>query len=153
MTTTCRSTTTFFFFSAFTIILSALYPINHTSKTVVSTTNNSSSPISLGLTFLERHLKDKWLEVDLINGILDKVARQLRSSSRLHHHHHHHDHKNPCDDSPWKSKLTAVYDVSQVLTVDLRGCANFSSVQKAVDAVPDNSHQKTLIIVDSGTYR
>lgn len=150
MITTCRSTTTFFLFSAFTIIFTTLYAINHTSKTVVSTTYNSSSQIRLGLTFLERHLKHKWLEVDLINGILDNVARQLRSS---HHRHHHHHHKDPCDGSLWKSKITAVYDISIVLTVDLRGCANFSSVQKAVDAVPDNSSQKTLIIVDSGTYR
>lgn len=149
MITTCRSTTTFFLFSAFTIIFTTLYAINHTPKTVVSTTYNSSSQISLGLTFLERHLKHKWLEVDLINGILDNVASQLRSS----HHHRHHHHKHPCDGSLWKSKITAVYDISFVLTVDLKGCANFSSVQKAVDAVPDNSSQKTLIIVDSGTYR
>ncbi|OVA19479.1 Pectinesterase [Macleaya cordata] len=47
----------------------------------------------------------------------------------------------------------ADYDVSLVLTVDLNGCGNFSSVQKAVDAVPDYSPTRTLIIIDSGVYR
>ena len=40
-----------------------------------------------------------------------------------------------------------------VLTVDLKGCANFSSVQEAINAVPEYSSSRTLIIVDSGTYR
>lgn len=109
-----------------------------------------SSQISLGVTFLERFLKHKWVEVDMINGILDEVARKLRSRR---HRHLKKQREDPCDSSLWKSKLTVAYDVSLVLTVDLRGCANFSSVQKAVDAVPDYSNHKTLIIVDSGTYR
>ncbi|CAL0309910.1 unnamed protein product [Lupinus luteus] len=37
--------------------------------------------------------------------------------------------------------------------VDLHGCGNFSSVQKAVDAVPESSSNTTLIIIDYGTYR
>lgn len=40
-----------------------------------------------------------------------------------------------------------------VLTVDLNGCADFSSVQEAVNAVPDSSPSRTLIVIDSGTYR
>ncbi|CAH2056804.1 unnamed protein product [Thlaspi arvense] len=39
------------------------------------------------------------------------------------------------------------------LWVDQNGCANFSSVQSAVDAAPDHSPHSTLILVDSGTYR
>ncbi|KAG7569410.1 Pectin lyase fold/virulence factor [Arabidopsis thaliana x Arabidopsis arenosa] len=42
---------------------------------------------------------------------------------------------------------------SLVLTVDLHGCGKFSNVQSAVDAVPDLSPSKTLIIVNSGSYR
>lgn len=40
-----------------------------------------------------------------------------------------------------------------VLTVDQQGCADFSSVQMAVDAVPEFSLSRTLIIVDAGIYR
>ncbi|KAK1403362.1 Pectinesterase [Heracleum sosnowskyi] len=58
-----------------------------------------------------------------------------------------------CDDSKWKSRLISEYDVKLVLTVDNNGsCANFSSIQEAVDAVPDSSSTRTLILVNSGTY-
>jgi len=36
---------------------------------------------------------------------------------------------------------------------DLHGCGNFSNVQSAIDVVPDLSSSKTLIIVNSGSYR
>lgn len=42
---------------------------------------------------------------------------------------------------------------SLVLTVDLMGCGNFTSVQKAVDAVPDNSPGRTFILFGAGVYR
>ncbi|XP_074373135.1 putative pectinesterase 15 [Apium graveolens] len=68
-----------------------------------------------------------------------------------------HDERRPdaltCDESKWKSRLISEYDVKLVLTVDLKGnCANFSSVQEAVDAVPDSSNTRTLILINSGTY-
>ncbi|XP_010534682.1 PREDICTED: probable pectinesterase 15 [Tarenaya hassleriana] len=40
-----------------------------------------------------------------------------------------------------------------VFTVDTRGMGNFTSVQRAVDAVPKMSLYRTLIIVTSGIYR
>jgi hypothetical protein len=43
--------------------------------------------------------------------------------------------------------------VTTVFTVDLKGCANFTSVQKAIDAVPESSSNITRIIINSGTYR
>lgn len=59
-----------------------------------------------------------------------------------------------CDESKWKSRLISEYDVKLVLTVDLNGsCANFSSVQEAVDVVPNFSNTRTLILINSGTYR
>ncbi|KAM7255367.1 hypothetical protein ACFE04_020608 [Oxalis oulophora] len=79
-----------------------------------------------------------------------------------HHHHRHHNHpqhdKEICDDdNKWKSKsnynLISQYNVSLVFTVGLKSCANFSSVQKAVDAVPEFGPSKILIIIHSGTYR
>ena len=61
--------------------------------------------------------------------------------------------KKYCDESTWKSKLITSYGVSLVLTVNLKGCANFNSVQKVVDAVPDLNLIRTLSIVDSGTSK
>lgn len=59
-----------------------------------------------------------------------------------------------CDESKWKSRLISEYNVKLVFTVDLKGsCANFSSIQEAVDAVPDSSNTRTLILINSGTYR
>ncbi|KAG7573859.1 Pectinesterase catalytic [Arabidopsis suecica] len=71
-----------------------------------------------------------------------------------HHHHHHHYYYEPikcCE--KWTSRLTHQYKTSLVLTVDLHGCGNFTNVQSAIDAVPDLSPSKTLIIVNSGSYR
>ncbi|GAV58911.1 Pectinesterase domain-containing protein [Cephalotus follicularis] len=67
--------------------------------------------------------------------------------------HHRRKPKIKCDKNKWQSKLISDYQVSLVLTVDMKGCANFSSVQKAVDVAPGSSFSKTLIIIDSGTYR
>ncbi|CAI0407571.1 unnamed protein product [Linum tenue] len=77
------------------------------------------------------------------------------SPSSSHHHHHHHKRKPAvaCDESKWRSKLIYLYQVTLVLTVDQKGCANFSSVQKAVDASPELSASTTLVLIDSGTYR
>lgn len=62
-------------------------------------------------------------------------------------------HKKSCDEKKWNSELISLYNVSLTLTVDLKGCANFSSVQKAVDAVPDYGSSRTRILIDSGSYR
>ncbi|VFQ59369.1 unnamed protein product [Cuscuta campestris] len=61
--------------------------------------------------------------------------------------------KGRCDASKWDSGLVSAYNVSRVMTVDTNGCGNFSSVQAAIDAVPDPNPDVTLIIIDSGTYR
>ena len=62
-------------------------------------------------------------------------------------------HKENCDEKKWNSELISLYNVSLTLTVDLKGCANFSTVQSAVDAVPDHASSRTLILIDSGIYR
>ncbi|XP_051152335.1 probable pectinesterase 15 [Andrographis paniculata] len=80
--------------------------------------------------------------------------------TKPHHHHHHHHHRRrrrrrgSCE-ALRKSSLISLYNVSTVYTVVASGgkCANFSSVQKAVDALPDFSDSWTLIVIDSGTYR
>lgn len=51
--------------------------------------------------------------------------------------------------------MASLHNASLVLTVDRRGCANFTSVQQAVDAVPDHAAAaaaRTLIAVDAGVY-
>lgn len=80
------------------------------------------------------------------------IESLARKASRRHHRRRKG--KITCDDSKWKnSRLISDYNVSLVLTVDLDGCADFSSVQKAVDAAPDLSVSRTLIVIYSGTYR
>ncbi|KAI3738230.1 hypothetical protein L2E82_28253 [Cichorium intybus] len=61
--------------------------------------------------------------------------------------------KVTCDSNKWKSALISKYKVELVLTVDQLGCGKFKSLQKAVNAAPENSQKPTLIIVDSGTYK
>ncbi|CAH2059023.1 unnamed protein product [Thlaspi arvense] len=51
------------------------------------------------------------------------------------------------------STITCPSSASLVLVVDLNGGGNFSSVQSAVDAVPESSPSKTIIIINSGVYR
>ncbi|XP_027082209.1 probable pectinesterase 15 [Coffea arabica] len=55
--------------------------------------------------------------------------------------------------SGFEDFIDIIEELTFVLTVNLKGCADFSSVQKAMDAVPNLSPTRTLIIVDSGTYR
>lgn len=90
----------------------------------------------------------------ILDDLLSLVTRHH------HHHHHHHHHRVKCDKNNWRLRIISHYKwlvyhyrVSLILTVDLKGCANFSSVQKAVDAAPAFSPSKTLIIIDSATYR
>ncbi|XP_010935867.3 putative pectinesterase 14 isoform X1 [Elaeis guineensis] len=84
--------------------------------------------------------------------IIDKLIFLWRGRGH-HHHHHRKKHKTDCDKSKWVSPIASDPNVALILTVDLKSCANFSSVQKAVDAVPDYSPSRTLIIIDSGVYR
>ncbi|KAF2289837.1 hypothetical protein GH714_038864 [Hevea brasiliensis] len=95
--------------------------------------------------------------------ILRRVFKQTGLEddlSRILSRHHRHRKKHKCDRNSWKSRiiyryrrLIYHYKVFCVLTVDMKGCGNFSSVQKAVDVAPDFSPSPTLIIIDSGTYR
>ncbi|KAL2487309.1 putative pectinesterase 15 [Abeliophyllum distichum] len=106
-----------------------------------------SSYDSSQLTFLKRVFKK-------ITGFEEFLS--ILETSRHHSRRHHHHRRKPttsCNDAAWSSRLISDYSVLRVLTVDLKRCANFSSLQKAVDAVPDFSPNSTLIIVDSGTYR
>ncbi|KAA8518667.1 hypothetical protein F0562_016141 [Nyssa sinensis] len=139
-------TTTSFWFAAFTIAVLSIvisFYIIPSSKTTTSIAINTQS--GLELNFLKRVVKQSGIEN--FYSFLDQI---VSGTTRRHHRKRR---KITCDNTKWKSRLISDYDVSLVLTVDLKGCANFSSVQKAVDATPDGSLTRTLIIIDSGTYR
>ncbi|KVH99931.1 Pectinesterase, active site-containing protein [Cynara cardunculus var. scolymus] len=99
-------------------------------------TTNSAIP-AFQLTFLKRVVDQ--------TGIYDffSFTAQISGLTRHgHHHHHHHPHhhhhhrrrKVSCDSTKWNSWLISEYGVLLVLTVDQKGCGNFSSLQSAVDA-------------------
>ncbi|KAK1291080.1 putative pectinesterase 15 [Acorus calamus] len=83
-------------------------------------------------------------------SFMDDLVSLVKRAVSRHHHPRRRRRKIKCDESIWTSRKI---NASIVLTVDLKGCANFSSVQRAVDAAPDNSPNRTLIIIDSGIYR
>lgn len=138
-----RIKATSFWLLAFAIalvsIVIAVYEISPSPSTVTPISNLHSS----SLTTLKRVIKKSRLE----------VFHSLVASS-ISRHHHRRKHKIKCDMNKWiSSRLIYRYKVSLVLTVDLKGCGNFSSIQEAVDVVPELSSSTTLIIMDSGTYR
>ncbi|XP_059428231.1 probable pectinesterase 15 [Corylus avellana] len=134
-------TTTLFWLSAFAIALLSIVITLYTIPPPSITSNTISSQHSFFLTVFNKVVKQSGVE-DLLSHFVSRG-----------HHHHRRKPKRRCDTRKWKSRLVSIYKVALILTVDLKGCANFSSVQKAVDAVPENSPSRTLIIIDSGTYR
>lgn len=60
-----------------------------------------------------------------------------------------------CLEEQWKYlyNLRRLYHASLVLNVDTNGCGNFSSIQGAIQAIPESSISKTLIFINSGVYR
>ncbi|KAL6838464.1 hypothetical protein ACP4OV_031709 [Aristida adscensionis] len=65
----------------------------------------------------------------------------------------HHRRRRKCGEhAQWVARMAALHNASVVLTVDRRGCANFTTLQSAVDAAPDHAASRTLIAVDAGVY-
>ncbi|KAL3825837.1 hypothetical protein ACJIZ3_021866 [Penstemon smallii] len=131
-------TTIFFWLTSFVIVLVSF---------IFSYSSINNSHI-IELNFLNKIVDKFGLDDFLVSVLQGNVYRKHHS----HHHHHKKRNKSSCNSTQWKSNLISLYNISRVFTVDSKGCANFSSVQKAVDSLPDYSHTKTLIIVDSGTY-
>ncbi|KAI5425731.1 hypothetical protein KIW84_031521 [Lathyrus oleraceus] len=52
----------------------------------------------------------------------------------------------------WSSSLINEYNVTHVFTVDKMNCGNYSTIQEAINNVPDFSVEHTLVIVGSGIY-
>lgn len=131
----------FFWFSGFAIAL--------VSITIALRSFQSVSSISI----ISKSAQSGF-NLAIFDAVFKQSGESLLSILRtIFSRHHHHRRRQKCDMKNWKSRLIIEYNVSLVLTVGLKGCTNFSSVQKAVDAAPELSTNRTLIIIDSGTYR
>ncbi|KAL0344688.1 UNVERIFIED_CONTAM: putative pectinesterase 15 [Sesamum radiatum] len=145
--------TTFFWLTTLAVVLASVIVSLHSSNSFGSTISTPLDSIHriFELEFFGKVARKLGVE-DIVGSVLERIVYR-----RHHHHHHHHPHRrgneSSCNNSLWKSDLISLYNISVVYTVDTKGCANFSSVQKAIDALPDFSHSWTLIILDSGTYR
>ncbi|KAJ6362636.1 hypothetical protein OIU78_002940 [Salix suchowensis] len=137
-----RIKTAAFWLLAFAIALVSIIISHYEIPPSPSTGTPVSNLDSSTLTTMKRVIKKSGL----------KVFQSLVASF-FSRHHHRRKHKIKCDMNKWRSRLIHRHKVSLVLTVDLKGCGNFSSIQKAVDAAPELSSSTTLIMMDSGIYR
>ncbi|KAK9058814.1 hypothetical protein SSX86_023657 [Deinandra increscens subsp. villosa] len=139
--------TILFWLSVIAIALFSIIISLYTTNTTITTTNISLPAFEL--TFITRLIDQ--------SGVYDffSLINQISRGHHRHHHHHHHRRRRiTCDANTWKkSWLVSQYNVQLVLTVDQKGCGNFTTLQQAVDSVSDSSSSKTLIILDSGTFR
>lgn len=138
-----------FLFALFSILIS-LYTLPPSSQATISMKFETS--------FLKKVVSQSGEFISLLTRMVSGHHHHRRHRRRHHHHHHRRGREHKCDHIKWRSSLSTSnliyqYKVSLVLTVDLEGCGNFSNAQKAIDAVPDSSPSKTLIIIYSGTYR
>ncbi|TKY62557.1 pectinesterase 8 [Spatholobus suberectus] len=88
------------------------------------------------------------------------LAKPLTWKWNFHRHHHHRPHKKHpdsgntdsiCDDFP-PGIPPPNTNTTSYLCVDGKGCCNFTTVQAAVNAVPDFSAKRTIIWINSGIY-
>ncbi|KAI8013419.1 putative pectinesterase 15 [Camellia lanceoleosa] len=135
--------TLFIWLSAIAIAILSIILLLPSSPTTTATAIANFPQTYLELDFLTSVVDQSG--IDNILSLIDRLGRRAHRRRRRR--------KVTCDDSKWKSSLVSNYNVWLVLTVDLKGCGNFNSVQKAVDAAPDLSPSRTLILIDSGIYR
>ncbi|KAK9058813.1 hypothetical protein SSX86_023656 [Deinandra increscens subsp. villosa] len=124
--------TLFWLFVTAIALLSIILPFGTKNSNI--TTSSTSSQIFKITSF--KSVFDQSEFFPFINQLFGRLYRRLN-----------------CDPTKWKSPLIAKYGVAVTLTVDQKGCGKFNSVQKAVDAAPDNALKPTLIILDAGTYK
>jgi hypothetical protein len=83
----------------------------------------------------------------------------ITSSMGGHHHHQHKQHPKKgrtvvvsvCDDFPDDFPPPETNTTSYIC-VDQNGCCNFTTVQAAVDAVPNFSLKRSIIWINNGVY-
>lgn len=140
-----------FWLSGFVIFLFSMIIVHYTTPPFPTANTAIISPEEYSFNF--HQLGGIFRKIIKLSGAQDFVSL-LTSIGRWKHHHRRRRHTHKCDNTKWaNSTLIPDYNVTLVFTVDLYGCANFTSVQEAVDAVPESSNDTTLIIIDSGTFR
>ncbi|KAH9326076.1 hypothetical protein KI387_006254, partial [Taxus chinensis] len=89
--------------------------------------------------------------IEALESIISLVPSDfVKSVARKHHKKKKQ--MNKCDEKlPPYFVLDEGY--SQVMVVDQDGCGNYTSVQKAVDAVPEQSLNRTMIVINPGVYK
>ncbi|KAJ4977736.1 hypothetical protein NE237_008516 [Protea cynaroides] len=141
-----RKTNILFWFSVIVVALFAILIALKTIPPYSPTANNltTAETTSLEIPFIKRVMQQSG--IDELLSLLKKCItnRMTRRICRRN---------MDCDDTnTFTSWIVSKYHVSLLLTVDLKGCANFTSIHKAIDAVPDNSLTRILIFIDSGVY-
>ncbi|CAL5194132.1 unnamed protein product [Lathyrus oleraceus] len=140
-----RFNRTHFWLSSFAIFLFSIIIVHYTiplTNTSNTSTNSSQGSLSFQLAILNKLIK--------LSGVQDLVSLVISSIAQ---HHRRERLKEKSDMVEWASKILLDRNATVVFMVDLKGHANFSSIQKAIDAVPESSSNTTLIIINSGTYR
>lgn len=122
------------------VAFSSFYVIHNTSVI------NNDSDDYLSLFLLSSSSSSSFSVSNSING------------HHSHSHHRHHNKKkrsrvmsNICDDFP-DGIPPPNTNTTSYMCVDRRGCCNFTTVQAAVNAVPDFSDKRTVIWINSGIY-
>ncbi|KAL4191237.1 hypothetical protein AMTRI_Chr07g28830 [Amborella trichopoda] len=144
-TTKCTRTLFFWFFSVSIALISILLTnpsLSSSSSPFENTTGWRYLRANGNLLSLGSHI----FGVDF-SSMFEEAMRVIRG------HHHRKRKKNLCDEMKWPPRFMSDANASMVLAVDLNGCGNFTSVQKAVDAVPDNSLTRSIILIAPGVYR
>ncbi|KAJ4977665.1 hypothetical protein NE237_008445 [Protea cynaroides] len=139
----------------FSVIVVAFLAILIAFKTIppYSPTNNLTTA-ETEIAFIKRVMQQSGID-ELLSLLKKCITHHMSGRPRRHRHHRRRRRrKTDCDDTNTLTSWTvSEYQVSLLLTVDLKGCANFTSIQKAIDAVPDDSPTRTLIFIGSGVYR
>lgn len=97
------------------------------------------NPNTLLTTFLPPNIVTKFIPYNIDRG---------------HRHRKRPDHRKKvsiCDDFP-KDFAPPDTNTTSYFCVDRNGCCNFTSVQSAVDAVPNLSLKRNIVLINSGIY-
>ncbi|XP_004494095.1 putative pectinesterase 14 [Cicer arietinum] len=138
---------TLFWLSGFVIFLFSIIVVHYTtppSNSSSTSINNSQGSFHFQFGILTKIIK--------LSEVQDFVSLLITSTASRRHHLRKW-HKEKCEKTKWASNIILDHNASLVFTVDLEGFANFSSVQKAIDAVPESNSHTTIILINSGTYR
>ncbi|XP_043699653.1 putative pectinesterase 14 [Telopea speciosissima] len=141
----------------FSVILVSLFAFLFPFKTIppYSSTNKliTSPEKTIEIAFIKQVMQQ--VGIDELLSLLKRIAEPISGRLCRHRHHRKRKPKMDCEDTnAFTSWIVSEYDVSLLLTVNLnKECANFTSVQEAINSVPDDSPTRTLIFIDSGVYR